>query len=220
MFHDVELGNPAKAPSAPFDRSDSHFPLFVVDEDDVVGRVAFALHERQAREWREEMQRSCRRSPTADEVRAHRLGETTPRRILAYRFLAEQHLAGRGSDCVAKPAFHDDPVFQLFCSSEHDFVGIVAYAIHETQVREWREAMLRACHRAPTEDELRAHRISETTPRRILNYRYLAGERIAGRGPDLTPGVAKVSFIARALAAGMRESSKSAAWRGWALKRI
>jgi hypothetical protein len=217
MFHDLALGTPVD-PSRAFDRSDTHFTQFVADEQDIVGLVAFALHERQAREWREEMQRACGRAPTADEIRAHRVGETTPRRILAYRFLASQHLAGRGSDCTAKPAYHDDPAFELFCSSEHDFVGLVAYAIHEHQVREWREAMQRACGRLPGADEERAHRVSETTPRRILAYRFLAGERIAGRGPDLTPGVSKVSFIARALAPAMREAQASGR-RGWSFRR-
>jgi hypothetical protein len=220
MFHDTELGISARGPKPVVDRTDGHFSLFVSDESDIVGLVAFALHERQAREWREEMARACGRPPTADEIRAHRVGEATPRRILAYRFLASEHLAGRGSDCTARRTFSEDPVFELFCSSQHDFVGLVAYAIHEQQVREWRDGMQRACGRAPTEDELRAHRISETTPRRILAYRFLAGERIAGRGPDLTPGVAKVSFIARALAAGIRGDGRSTAWRGWALKRI
>ena len=220
MFHDAELGMSAKAPPAALDRRDGYFNLFVSKESDIVGLVAFALHERQAREWREEMQRTCGRAPTADEIRAHRVGETTPRRIVAYRVLASEHLAGRGSDCATKRTYSEDPAFELFCSSQHDFVGLVAYAIHEHQVREWRDGMQRACGRAPTEDELRAHRISETTPRRVLAYRFLAGERIAGRGPDLTPGIAKVSFITRALAAGIRDDRKSSARRGWALKRF
>ena len=71
---------------------------------------------------------------------------------------------------------------------------------------------------APTDEE-RAHRISETTPRRILSYRFLAGERLAGRGPDLTPGVSKVSFIIRALGKETsRRAGKSRAWRGWGFR--
>lgn len=217
MFHERGLDHP-RGPRPGIDRNDSHFSLFVSDENDITGLVAFALHERQAREWREEMERACGRPPSDAEIGAHRLGETTPRRILAYRFLAAQHLEGRGSDCSAKRPYSDDPVFAQFCASEHDFVGLVAYAIHEQQVREWREAIERACGRAPTEDELRAHRISETTPRRILAYRFLAGERLAGRGPDLTPGVAKVSFIARALGVATRDE-KSALWRTKAFRR-
>ena len=91
-----------------------------------------------------------------------------------------------------------------------------AYAIHEQQVREWREAIRRAYSRAPTSDEERAHRISETSPRRILAYRFLAGERLAGRGPDLTPGVSKVSFIVRALGKETRErAGKTRIFRNW-----
>lgn len=217
MFHESGLSQSGRARPS-IDKTDSHFSLFVSDETDITGLVAFALHERQAREWREEMQRACGRPPSDAETRAHRLGETTPRRILAYRFLASQHLEGRGSDCSATRPYSDDPVFALFCASEHDFVGLVAYAIHEQQVREWRDAIERACGRAPTEEELRAHRISETTPRRILAYRFLAGERLAGRGPDLTPGVAKVSFIARALGIAPRDE-KSSLWRTKAFRR-
>lgn len=219
MFHSVDIGE-ASGLSARSDRSrDQAFPSFVARDDDLVGLVAFALHERQFAEWRAEMARTCGRPPTEAEIHAHRLGETTPRRIAAYRFLAQESLEGRGSHNSARAAYCDDPSFSLFCASEHDFVGMVAYAIHEQQVREWREAIHRAYARKPTPDEERAHRISETTPRRILAYRFLAGERLAGRGPDLTPGVSKVSFIVRALG---RETSrrvgKSRAWRGWGFR--
>lgn len=216
MFQCVDISQASKFPTHGFQSNDEAFSAFVKDARDLVGLVAFALHERQAREWREEMQRACGRPPTEDEIRAHRLGETTPRRIAAYRFLAEENLVGRGSHNAPRAAYSADPLFELFCASEYDFVGVVAYAIHEQQVLEWRAAMLRQCGRAPTADEERAHRISETSPRRLLAYRFLAGERLAGRGPDLTPGVAKVSFIVRALAsAPERGDAKSRRWRGW-----
>ena len=220
MFHTVDFASPSRFPTAAEGRRDKHYALFVADPNDLVGLVAFALHERQAREWRDEMQRACNRAPTDAEIRAWRIGEVTPRRILAYRFLAAESMAGRGSEAPARPALNPDPTFALFCSSEYDFVGVVAFAIHEQQVREWREAMLNACGRQPSDEEMRAHRISETSPRRILAYRFLAAERLAGRGPDLTPGVAKVSFIARALGAGAREAGgKSRRWRAWSLYR-
>ena len=165
------------------------------------------------------MARACGRPPTQDEIHAHRLGETTPRRIAAYRFLAQESLQGRGSHKSARAAYCDAPEFELFCASEYDFVGMVAYAIHEQQAREWREAVRGAYGRAPTSDEERAHRVSETSPRRILAYRFLAGERLAGRGPDLTPGVSKVSFIVRALGREARSrEGKSRLWRNWGFR--
>ena len=219
MFHSVEIGQ-ASGLTTRGDRSrDQAFPIFVSSDDDLVGLVAFALHERQFAEWRAEMARACGRPPTEEEIHAHRLGETTPRRIAAYRFLARENLEGRGSHNSKRATYCDDPLFELFCASEHDFVGVVAYAIHEQQAREWREAIRRAYGRAPTSDEERAHRVSETTPRRILAYRFLAGERLAGRGPDLTPGVSKVSFIVRALGrAAPHRDGKSRLWRNWGFR--
>lgn len=216
MFHSVEIGK-ASGLATRGDRSrDQAFSAFVSGDADLVGLVAFALHERQFAEWRAEMVRVCGRSPTQDEIVAHRLGETTPRRIAAYRFLAQESLEGRSSHNSARAAYSDDPLFELFCASEYDFVGMVAYAIHEQQVHEWREAVRRTYGRAPTSDEERAHRVSETSPRRILAYRFLAGERLAGRGPDLTPGVSKVSFILRALGKETRaRDGRSRAFRGW-----
>lgn len=219
MFHSVEIGK-ASGLATRGDRSrDQAFSAFVSGDGDLVGLVAFALHERQFAEWRAEMARACGRPPTEDEIHAHGLGETTPRRIAAYRFIAHESLQGRGSHNSARAAYCDDPEFELFCASEHDFVGVVAYAIHEQQVREWREAIRSAYGRAPTSDEERAHRISETSPRRILAYRFLAGERLAGRGPDLTPGVSKVSFIVRALGRDARSrEGKSRLWRNWGFR--
>ena len=219
MFHSVEIGK-ASGLATRGDRSrDQAFSAFVSGDDDLVGLVAFALHERQFAEWRAEMARVCGRAPTEDEIHAHRLGETTPRRIAAYRFLAQESLQGRSSHNSARAAYCDDPEFDLFCASEYDFVGMVAYAIHEQQVHEWRDAIRRAYGRLPTSDEERAHRISETSPRRILAYRFLAGERLAGRGPDLTPGMSKVSFIVRALGKDTRErSAKSRIFRNWSFR--
>ncbi|MFO1135980.1 MAG: hypothetical protein U1E30_12415 [Rhodoblastus sp.] len=219
MFHSVEIGQ-ASGLAPRGDRSrDQAFSAFVSSDSDLVGLVAFALHERQFEEWRAEMARACGRPPTQDEIHAHRLGETTPRRIAAYRFLAQESLQGRGSHKSARAAYCDAPEFELFCASEYDFVGMVAYAIHEQQAREWREAVRGAYGRAPTSDEERAHRVSETSPRRILAYRFLAGERLAGRGPDLTPGVSKVSFIVRALGREARSrEGKSRLWRNWGFR--
>lgn len=218
MFHDRNVRHGSKIQGRAREAQEQNFSAFVKGERDLVGLVAFALHERQVREWRMEMQRTCGRLPTEDEIRAHRLGETTPNSIVAYRFLAAESLAGRGSDAAQRPAYSSDPAFPLFCASEYDFVGIVAFAIHEQQTRQWREAVRKTCGRAPTEDEERAHQISETTPRRILGYRFLAGERLAGRGPDLTPGAAKVSFIIRTLGGGARRSIRAPGrWRGWRL---
>lgn len=219
MFHSAEIGH-ASSLATRGDRSrDQAFTAFVSSDADLIGLVAFALHERQFAEWRAEMARVCGRAPTEDEIVAHRLGETTPRRIAAYRFLAQESLEGRSSHNSNRAAYTDDPLFELFCASEYDFVGMVAYAIHEQQVHEWREAIHQAYGRPPTSDEERAHRVSETSPRRILAYRFLAGERLAGRGPDLTPGVAKVSFILRALGKETRVSkARSKAFRGWGFR--
>ncbi len=79
MFHSVEIGQ-ASGLATRGDRSrDQAFSAFVSSDGDLVGLVAFALHERQFAEWRAEMARACGRAPTQDEIHAHRLGETTPR---------------------------------------------------------------------------------------------------------------------------------------------
>lgn len=213
MIHDLPTWPTTKIVRRDTGSTSQDYAAFVRDERDLVGLVAFALHEGQAREWRNEMERLCGRPPTEGEVNAYRLGETTPNRILAYRFLAAESLAGCPAE-KPRPAFSSDPAFVLFCASEYDFVGMVAFAIHEQQARQWREAMRAACGRNPTADEERAHGVSETSPRRIQAYRHLAAERLAGRGPELTAGAAKVSFILRALGRSARSGlRRPGRWR-------
>ena len=130
------------------------------------------------------------------------------------------HESGLSQSGRARPSIDKtDSHFSLFVSDETDVTGLVAFALHERQAREWREEMQRACGRPPSDAETRAHRLGETTPRRILAYRFLAGERLAGRGPDLTPGVSKVSFIVRALGREARSrEGKSRLWRNWGFR--
>ena len=79
MFHSVEIGQSSGLTTRGDRSRDQAFPAFVSSDDDLVGLVAFALHERQFAEWRAEMARACGRPPTEEEIHAHRLGETTPR---------------------------------------------------------------------------------------------------------------------------------------------
>lgn len=115
-------------------------------------------------------------------------------------------------------ASKDDAILFRFVFGDDDVVGLVAFAIHEQQVNEWREAFQLRCGREPRPEEAKAYAIGETTPRRLLAYRYLAKSRLSGRGPDLIPNSAKASFILSALrSAGWKRSPHLAArQQSWA----
>jgi hypothetical protein len=73
-------------------------PLFkrlVTADDDLVGLVAYGLYKQNKYEWLAAFEKTCGRRPTPDESRAYVLGEGTPRRIAAYRQLAEGALVAR-----------------------------------------------------------------------------------------------------------------------------
>jgi hypothetical protein len=71
------------------------FKKLVNADDDLVGLIAYGLYKQNKYEWLAAFEKSCGRRPGADEFTAYALGEGTPRRVTAYRSLAETFLSGR-----------------------------------------------------------------------------------------------------------------------------
>ena len=94
----VEPPGAAKPSSPPSASSDPIYLLLVRNERDVVGLIVFCLHEQQVKDWSHSMREALGRAPTESERDIFRLSEATPRRLQAYRYLAQARLDGRGPD--------------------------------------------------------------------------------------------------------------------------
>ena len=105
-----------------------------------------------------------------------------------------------------------DPIYPLLVSNPRDVVGLIAFCLHEQQVKDWSQSMRETLGRAPTESERTIFRMSEATPRRLQAYRYLAQARLDGRGPDFAPHSAKASFLARTATAPQRRARPLQWW--------
>jgi hypothetical protein len=86
-------------------RPDKMFELLVEADTDVTGLVAYSLTERTSRDWLAAFRAVQRREPTAAELEAFHLGEQLPRRLAAYRRMADDLLqrasANRDDHAVA-----------------------------------------------------------------------------------------------------------------------
>jgi hypothetical protein len=63
--------------------------------------------------------------------------------------------------------------------SDHDLVGLVAYAMHEVNRRDWCLAYETANGHSPSETELKAYLVGEQIERRLETYRRLAEDALA-----------------------------------------
>jgi len=72
--------------------ADRMFDLLVETETDVTGLIAYSLTERTMRDWRAAFRAVQRREPNAAELEAFHLGEQLPRRLAAYRHMADDLL--------------------------------------------------------------------------------------------------------------------------------
>ncbi|MFM9975237.1 MAG: hypothetical protein ACKVON_11795 [Beijerinckiaceae bacterium] len=68
------------------------YEMLVQHEHDVIGLLAYALYKQNKRDWFVSMQAVSGREPTTMEIDAYGLSERLPRRIAAYRKLAEDML--------------------------------------------------------------------------------------------------------------------------------
>jgi hypothetical protein len=66
----------------------------VLDNADFVGLLALAIYEQHRRDWEENYRDTFGRLPDEHAYRLYELAEHTPRRLAAYRNLAEARLAG------------------------------------------------------------------------------------------------------------------------------
>lgn len=91
-------------------------------------------------------------------------------------------------------------VFSSLVTGDNDIVGLVAYSIYKQNKHDWLVAFNKVKSREPTEDELNAYIVGESTPRRLSTYRHLAEATLEGRGPKVTVGPATEKFAQRSFA--------------------
>lgn len=72
-----------------------------------------------------------------------------------------------------------NPLLDQLVYGDNDLVGLVAYALHEVNRRDWRNAYEQAHGRPPSEAEFNAYLVGEQLERRLDTYRRLAEDAIA-----------------------------------------
>lgn len=80
--------------SAPVADRNPIYRELVGDKPEVVDLLAYAVYKQHKHDFREAFYAANERDPTAAELAAYIIGESTPRRLAAYRFLAAAKLAG------------------------------------------------------------------------------------------------------------------------------
>ena len=91
-------------------------------------------------------------------------------------------------------------MYDVIVVSDDDLIGRVAFSIFEQHRNDWRAEFQRTNRRMPNAHEETTYVLGENTKRRLINYRYLAEARLAGR---LSTGSARDSFIVRSLRKAM-----------------
>jgi hypothetical protein len=96
-----------------------------------------------------------------------------------------------------------NPIFDALATPDDDVVGLVAYSLYKQNKRAWLDDFIKATGRAPSEAEMRAYIIGESTERRLNTYRRLAAATLAeGPYPAAANGATgKSARAARALLA-------------------
>lgn len=79
-----------------------------------------------------------------------------------------------------------NPIFDALVTPDEDISGLIAYSIYKQNKRAWLDDFIKATGRSPTEAEVRAYIIGESTERRLNTYRHLASATLAGQGPRLS----------------------------------
>jgi len=78
-------------------------------------------------------------------------------------------------------------VFESLVTSDSDVVGLVAYSIYKQNKHDFLVSYGREFGRGPSEIELAAYTLGESTPRRLATYRHLAEATLDGRGLQAQP---------------------------------
>ena len=94
-----------------------HNPVYrelVGDRAEIVDLLAYAIYKQHKHDFREAFFAAYERDPTSAELAAYIVGESTPRRLAAYRFLAAAKLAGEdgsapGAEALAAPTLAARP---------------------------------------------------------------------------------------------------------------
>ncbi len=76
----------------------------VTQDGDIVGNVAYSIYKQHKNDWFEAFQSQNARDPNDAEIGSYVIGETTPRRVATYRFLASASLNGQGVELSATPS--------------------------------------------------------------------------------------------------------------------
>jgi hypothetical protein len=79
------------------------------------------------------------------------------------------------------------PVFDALVTPDGEVGGLVAYAIYKQNKRAWLNDFIKSSGRSPTEAEVRADIIGESTERRLMTYRHLAVVALNGEPLETLP---------------------------------
>ena len=129
---------------------------------------------------------SPKKAPGDSPVAAHKAAD--PPRILATKPVeaaadpAERVAAALRSITPASAPRADtrvNPLLEKLVYGDNDLVGLVAYAMHEVNRRDWRAAYETTHGRSPSEAEFNAYLVGEQLERRLETYRRLAEDAIA-----------------------------------------
>ena len=113
-------------------------------------------------------------------IEAPRLSEAKPAELAsdpAERVAAALRSIAPASVSRADP--RTNPLLEKLVYGDNDLVGLVAYAMHEVNRRDWRAAYETAHGRPPSEAEFNAYLVGEQLERRLETYRRLAEDAIA-----------------------------------------
>jgi hypothetical protein len=115
------------------------------------------------------------------------------------------------ADQAAKADAERNAVFSNLVQEDGDIVGLVAYSIYKQNKVDWLHAFAKATGRGPTDQELSAYIIGESTPRRLATYRHLAGATLTGNGPEAA--AADGAWLSNL--AGLRSGAQNKQGAGW-----
>jgi hypothetical protein len=112
-------GNSSRSDETEHSGGNASIPVFkklVNADDDLVGLIAYGLYKQNKYEWLAAFEKSCGRRPGADEYTAYVLGEGTPRRVTAYRRLAETFQSARPPG--PEQPYHTTRLFEAGASTD------------------------------------------------------------------------------------------------------
>ncbi len=79
-------------------------------------------------------------------------------------------------------------VFTNLVQGDADITGLVAYSLFKQNELDWLAHFRKVRGREPTDAEMEAYIIGESTTRRLATYRHLADATLSGKGPEVAGG--------------------------------